>query len=103
MFDLGKVIKEGVFSNSDCGEGWLTLHEHGIEAVSVETRNKWTDQLTFEGFTSIRVHRSRKGFHVNRRYYYRVDYPKSWIRAIKKALRVKGIEHKQSETYRVVE
>jgi hypothetical protein len=103
MFNLGKIIKEGVFSNSDCREGRLRLYEHGIEAISVEPRNKWTGQLKFEGFTSFREHPSGKEFHVNRGYYYHVDSPKSWIRAIKKALRAKGIKYKQSDSYRVVE
>ena len=102
MFDLGKVIREGEFSNSFSGKGRLTLYEHGIEDDSVETRNNWTNQLKFEGFTSFRVQRVEKGFWVNM-HYYRVDYPNSWIRVSKKALRAKGIKYKQPETYRVVE
>jgi hypothetical protein len=107
MFDLGKVIKQGSFTNSECTKGTLTLYENGYLAKCMKPRG-WSWQIAWIGIEIFRVHRGiagGKGIWINNSYY-RVDEPEEWIDAIKEALTAKGIKFKlpeQPETYRVVE
>lgn len=89
--DIGKVIKQGKFSNEDGKKGTFTLCENGFNA---ECGDEWYRRATVDRIGYFALHEDGaiciNAHYSDERYF--VDDPESWIEAIKKVFTAKGIK-----------
>ena len=88
--DIGKVIKQGEFSNEDGEKGMFSLNENGFNSVCGDD---WYRRATLDRINYFALHEDgalciNANFIDDMRYY--VDSPEEWIEAFKKIFNAKG-------------
>ncbi len=91
MSDASKIIKQGTFHNTLCGQGTVTLREDSIQVDC--PRGSTSFQFMLHEISRFRA--TNQGFYIDR-FYIRLNNSTEWIKLIKHALDAKGIQYEET-------